>query len=156
MNELTPLEHRLSALIANLSAPQRKQLNQALAQKLSESQRKRIKQQQNPDGSAYAPRKVQQSKQKRQGKIRRNAMFRKLGTARFLKRKATDRSAELGYQGGNATIARVHQFGLTSRVQKDKDYKVQYEQRELLGLSESDLQLVEDLVVEWLAKPMTG
>ncbi|CWW95294.1 phage virion morphogenesis protein [Haemophilus influenzae] len=45
----------------------------------------------------------------------------------------------------------VHQYGLTARPSNNKDFKVQYTQRELLGFSNSDLEMIEDLIIEKLS-----
>ncbi|MDU6702671.1 MAG: phage virion morphogenesis protein, partial [Haemophilus influenzae] len=45
----------------------------------------------------------------------------------------------------------VHQYGLTARPSNNKDFKVQYAQRELLGFSNSDLEMIEDLIIEKLS-----
>ena len=45
----------------------------------------------------------------------------------------------------------VHQYGLTARPSNNKDFKVQYAQRELLGISNSDLEMIEDLIIEKLS-----
>ena len=45
----------------------------------------------------------------------------------------------------------VHQYGLTARPSNNKDFKVQYAQRELLGFSDSDLEMIEDLIIEKLS-----
>ena len=38
-----------------------------------------------------------------------------------------------------------------SSPSKTKDFKVRYAQRELLGFSQSDLDIIEDLVIEQLS-----
>lgn len=47
---------------------------------------------------------------------------------------------------------RVHQYGLTARPSKEKDFKVRYAQRELLGISEQDLSMLNELVIEQISK----
>lgn len=148
MSELQPLQAKLDALIAQLSRSQGGRLSRKIAKQLATSQRQRIARQQNPDGSAFAPRKPQKS---RKGSIKQRAMFRKLRTARLMRSKATADGVELGYTGTNAHIARVHQFGLRSKVNRRFDWKVQYAQRELLGFSEQDLAMVEDEILAFLA-----
>ncbi|HHP9895013.1 TPA: phage virion morphogenesis protein [Haemophilus influenzae] len=46
----------------------------------------------------------------------------------------------------------VHQYGLTARSSKEKDFKVRYAQRELLGISEQDLSMLNELVIEQISK----
>lgn len=57
----------------------------------------------------------------------------------------------MGFNGSSAAIAAVHQYGLTARPSNNKDFKVQYTQRELLGFSESDVELIENLIIEQLS-----
>ena len=56
----------------------------------------------------------------------------------------------VGFNGSSAAIAAVHQYGLSSSPSKYKDFKVLYAQRELLGFSDSDLEMIEDLIIEKL------
>lgn len=141
------LEQRFGALLSRFSVAERRKLLRNVAQKLAASQRKRIGAQKNPDGSAYIPRKLQP----RKGKIRRKAMFVKLKSSRFMKTHASAEKAEIGFSGSAGHIANVHQYGLESVIQKNKPHKVRYEQRELLGLSEADRQLIEDLIIDQLS-----
>lgn len=151
MNDLQPLQSKLNSLIANLSPQARTQLARQIGKQLTQSQRQRIAQQKNPDGTAYAPRKSPRKRSKK-GKIKQQAMFAKLKTARFMRQTANAQGVSLGYTGQNAFIANVHQFGLSSRVSKRASYKVKYDQRELLGFTEQDIEMIEDLVIEKLAK----
>ena len=57
----------------------------------------------------------------------------------------------MGFNGSSAAIAAVHQYGLSASPSKNKDFKVQYAQRELLGFSESDVDLIENLIIEQLS-----
>ncbi len=74
---------------------------------------------------------------RRNGHIRRRAMFRKLASAKNLKWGATDQEAWVGFFGRAADVARVHQEGLRDRPSKHWQ-PVQYPRRELLGVTESD------------------
>ncbi len=78
-------------------------------------------------------------------------MFVKLRTARYFKIQSNANEVSVGFNGSNAMIAKVHQYGLMSSPSKTKDFKVQYAQRELLGFSQSDLDIIEDLVIEQLS-----
>lgn len=42
-------------------------------------------------------------------------------------------------------------IGKESRVNRKANWKVKYDQRELLGFSENDVQMVEDAVIAYLA-----
>ncbi|MFZ7173995.1 phage virion morphogenesis protein [[Pasteurella] aerogenes] len=56
----------------------------------------------------------------------------------------------VGFSGNNAKIAEIHQYGLKGRVQRQREYKVQYAQRELLGFADEDIQMIEDYVIKAL------
>lgn len=150
MTDELSLEQRFSALLANISPQNRRALAKNIGKKLAQSQRQRISQQKNPDGSSYTPRKRQIRGKK--GRIKRQAMFNKLKSARFMKTRTNANQVSISFRGGNATIANVHQFGLKSRVSPQSDYKVQYAQRELLGFTDQDLEMIEDEVLEALSK----
>lgn len=149
MSELQPLQARLDALIAQLSPQKRVRLARDIGRQLATSQRQRIARQQNPDGSAFAPRKPQKS---RKGSIKKRAMFAKLRTARFMRIRTNADGVEIGYTGQNAHIAAVHQYGLESKVNRRANWKVKYDRRELLGFNDDDLEIVEGLVLQYLAE----
>ena len=156
MNELQPLKQKLDALIAQLSPQKRKALSREIGRKLAQSQRQRIARQQNPDGSAYAPRKTGRLKQKAQGgklksRAKSRAMFSRLRTARLMRTSISEQAVEIGYQGRNAQIARIHQFGLRAKVSERSDRTIQYEQRVLLGFTDEDLALAEQTVLRYLS-----
>ncbi|HHF3840401.1 TPA: phage virion morphogenesis protein [Haemophilus influenzae] len=145
------VQAKLTALIANLSPQARRQLGRKIGQALRKSQSNRIARQQNPDGSAFEPRKPCKEFRKKKGRIKRKAMFAKLCTARHLKVRSNGNEVSVGFNGSSAAIAAVHQYGLSASPSKYKDFKVQYAQRELLGFSESDVELIENLIIEQLS-----
>ena len=151
MATIEQIQTRLNALIDNLSPQARQQLARRIGQQLRKSQQARIARQQNPDGSKYEPRK-QQKLRRKQGRIKRKAMFAKLKTARFLKIRTNANEVNLGFTGSAADIAKVHQYGLRAKPTKNAKYTVQYAQRELLGFSREDVELIEDLVLEQLSQ----
>ncbi|MHA6717897.1 phage virion morphogenesis protein [Sphingomonas sp. RS6] len=57
MNDLAELERIAGALLRQTAPPERRRILRAMAKDLQRSQSARIARQQNPDGSAYAPRK---------------------------------------------------------------------------------------------------
>lgn len=132
-------------LLNNVSKPRRRLMYQQIGRELARSQRRRIKAQQNPDGSAYEPRKTPKKKVK--GKIKSGKMFEKITQARFMRLRQENEGVSLGYEGGNAVVARIHQEGLVGRVRKDWNLKVKYASRELLGFTDDDVQMIEDYVV---------
>lgn len=151
MATIEQVQARLNALINNLSLQARQQLAHRIGQQLRKSQQTRIARQQNPDGSKYEPRK-QQKLRKKKGRVKRRAMFAKLKTARFLKIRTNANEAVIGFTGSAADIATIHQYGLSAKPTKNANYKVQYAQRELLGFSDEDVEIIENLVLEQLSQ----
>ena len=149
MSELTALQERLAGLIASLSPAARRQMAVEVAKKLRTSQQQRIKRQQAPDGTPYAARKRQPVRSKK-GRIKRE-MFAKLRTSRFMKAKGSDSAAVVEFTGKVQRPARVHQYGLKDRPNRNSR-DVQYEARPLLGYSSSDLQKVESLIMDALCQ----
>lgn len=149
MSELTALQERLTGLIASLSPAARRQMAAEIAKKLRTRQQQRIKRQQAPDGTPYAARKRQPVRSKK-GRIKRE-MFAKLRTSRFMKAKGSDSAAVVEFTGKVQRMARVHQYGLKDRPNRNSR-DVQYEARPLLGYSSSDLQKVESLIMDALCQ----
>lgn len=147
-DELTRLETWSAPLLAKLGPQARSKVARSIARALRQSQALRIAQQQNPDGSAYAPRKPRLREKK--GRIRRKAMFGKLRTAKFMRVKFNPNSAGVEFAARVQRIARVHQEGGSDRVSK-RGPRVQYPQRQLLGFSREDLRLIQNLLVDYLA-----
>ncbi|UOF16462.1 phage virion morphogenesis protein [Lysobacter capsici] len=148
MDELQQLEAWVAPLLAKLEPSQRRALARTIGGELRRGQIQRIRDQRNPDGSAYAPRKRDEA-----GKIKRRkaAMFQRITQARYLKIEASERGAAVGFLGRVARIARVHQEGLTDRVDRDGP-SVRYERRQLLGFTEAERQAIRDLLVEHLTR----
>lgn len=142
-NDLDALEDWAGVLLSKLEPAARSKLTRSLAQKLRRSQQQRVKQQRNPDGSTYAARKPRDLKGKK-GRIKRRAkMFQKLPRASYLKAKGDGQSITIGFAGRVARIARVHQYGLKDRAE-DNAPEVRYQQREVLGFSAMDLEVIRD------------
>ncbi|MBM1189180.1 phage virion morphogenesis protein [Pseudomonas lundensis] len=145
-NDLDALEDWAGALLNKLEPAARSKLARTLAQKLRRSQQQRVKQQLNPDGSAYAARKPRDLKGKK-GRIKRQAkMFQKLPKASYLKAKGDGQSITVGFTGRVARIARVHQYGMKDRAEADAP-EVRYEQREVLGFAKADLDLIRNTLI---------
>ena len=151
MATVEEVQAKLTALIANLSPQARRQLGRKIGQALRKSQSNRIARQQNPDGSAFEPRKPRKEFGKKKGRIKRKAMFAKLRTARHLKVQSNGNEVSVGFNGSSAAIAAVHQYGLSASPSKNKDFKVQYAQRELLGFTEEDIEMIERFVLKAIA-----
>ena len=147
MADLNRLETWAAPLLEKLEPGERRKLARTIATDLRRSQRQRIAEQKNPDGSSYAPRRAQQ----KTGRIRRRAMFAKLRTTKYLKQKYNANAVSVGFFGRIANIARVHQYGLRDKVAKDGP-EIQYEQRELLGFTDRDIDLIQQHLIDHLIK----
>lgn len=144
-DDLHALELWAGALLAKLEPAQRRAVNRKVAQALRRSQSQRITAQRQPDGANFTSRKERKDLRGKQGRIkrRRQNMFNKIRTARYLQIEATENQIAVGYFGRIAQIARVHQYGLKDRVEKNgPEYK--YPARVLLGLNESERELIRD------------
>ena len=149
-NNLEALEDWAGVLLSKLQPAARSKLTRSLAQKLRHSQQQRVKQQRNPDGSPYEVRKPRDLRGK-QGRIKRQVrMFQKIPRASYLKAKGDGNSITVGFTGRVARIARVHQYGLKDRAEVDAP-QVLYEKRQVLGLAESDVELIRSELLNHLA-----
>lgn len=86
----------------------------------------------------------------KRGRIKRKAMFKKIGSARHLKIQSDPNTIAIGFIGRTARLARVHQFGLKDKA-GERGREVEYERRQLLGLTDADLELIRDRLLEHLA-----
>ena len=139
-------------LLKNISKPRRRLLYQQIGRELARNQRRRIKAQQNPDGSPFEPRKKRKQFSRKKGRIKNQLMFKKIVSPSHLKLRYEQEGISLGFYGGDAAIANVHQSGLYSSPSKYKDFKVKYAQRELLGFSEEDIEMIERFVIKAIAE----
>lgn len=149
MNDLQMVSDRLNALIGNLSASSRKEMARNIAKKLRASQQHNIKRQQAPDGTPFKPRKTQPIRSKK-GRVKRE-MFAKLRTAKYMKAQATSDEAVIEFTGRVQRMARIHHYGLRDRPSRNGK-EVQYESRPLLGVSERDLEIIENEIIKSLSK----
>ncbi len=150
-NNLEALETWAAVLLERLEPGERSKVARSIGQELRRSQQKRVMAQENPDGSKFAPRK-QRNLRGKQGRVKRKlAMFEKLRTASYLKVRGDTNAVSVGFTGRIARIARVHQYGLKDRAERDAP-DVRYEQRELIGFTETDLDLIRDSLLKTLGK----
>lgn len=147
-DNLSALEDWAGALLNKLEPSARRTLNQAIARDLRRNQQRRIAAQQNPDGSAFTPRKPRQQLRAKQGRIKRQ-MFNKLRQAKHLKLQSTANSIAVGFMQRTARLARVHQYGLRDRPGRNAP-DVQYPQRQVLGFTDADLELIRDRLLHHL------
>lgn len=139
MPELEPLIAEFDALLANLTPEKRRILTRNIGRQLRQSQLNRIRNQRNPDDTAFTPRKPQ-----RFGG-RNGRLFKKLATPRFLKLRTTDTDLTLSFTGNADRIARVSQFGLRDQVNR-RGLRVQYAERQLLGLTENEQNMIVEVI----------
>ncbi|WP_058841322.1 phage virion morphogenesis protein [Enterobacter asburiae] len=147
MSEFKPFDDKLAGLIGALSPAGRRKLAAEIAKELRRSQQKRIKQQKAPDGTLYQARKRQPLRAK-SNRIKR-AMFLKLRTSRYMKASGRNEGAVIEFTGKVQRIARIHQNGLRDRP-NPHSCGVQYAERQLLGFSEDDKRLINQIVINGL------
>ena len=70
---------------------------------------------------------------------------------KWLKAKSTATEASIEFIGRAGQIARVSQYGLRDRVNK-RGLEVKYPQRELLGLTGQEMDMIEDIVLSGMMK----
>lgn len=148
MAELQALNDYLAPLLTMLSDAERRKLEMSIARKVRASQKTRITRQQNPDGSAFVPRKKRLRDKK--NKIK-NKMFNLIKTSKYMKIERTSEGVAIGFMNRVANIARVHQYGLRDRVEKVGP-TVKYDSRELLGFTPAELEMIESEVLDHFSK----
>lgn len=149
MSYTAPLDAWLQALIASTKPEARRQLARRVAQALRQAQIDRNREQQNPDGTPYEPRKPQPAGlREKKGRLRRR-MFESMATTKHMRATATGSAATVEIAGRAARIARVHQFGLEDTVNR-RGLRVRYPIREILGFGKSDIEAITGTVLDHL------
>lgn len=146
MNDFKPFDDKLAGLIGALSPASRRKLAAEIAKQLRAAQQQRIRQQKAPDGTPYEARKRQPLRAKK-GRIKR-AMFQKLRTSRYMKATGRNDAAVVEFAGKVQRIAQIHQFGLKDRPNPNSQ-AVEYPERQLLGIGQSDKHLIEGVIIEY-------
>ncbi|MND73958.1 Phage virion morphogenesis family protein [compost metagenome] len=149
MSEFKLFDDKLAGLIGALSPAGRRKLAAEIAKEVRRSQQQRIKQQKAPDGTPYQTRKRQPLRAK-SGRIKR-AMFQKLRTSRYMKASGRDDAAVVEFTGKVQRIAKIHQLGLKDGP-TPHGQDIQYPQRQLLGFSSNDKQLIIELTIQHLSR----
>jgi phage virion morphogenesis protein len=143
MDAINGLNHWLDQITLLLEPSKRRELMRRLAQGLRVRFRDRIKQQRDPNGNRFSPRKREQiGNIKRQG-----AMFKNIG-----KQLKTDYSADhaaVGFGGRTGFVASVHQNGKSIRPSKNAK-PTKYPIRELVGFSKDDIKWIEAQILLFL------
>jgi phage virion morphogenesis protein len=135
------LNDTIDRMIQALSAKRRKMLLTRITRRIAAENREHIAANVTPDGTPFAPR-------KRKGKAGHIKMFRKLKTAKWLKAKTYADEGVVFFYGGAAEMARQHHYGLRARLSRTLKKRVQMPARPLLGISENDKSLIEDMILE--------
>ena len=136
MNSFAALDRWFDQFLQHLEPSQRRELMRRLAQGLRVRFKDRIKQQKEPNGNRFTPRKRDQI-----GNIKRKGtMFNKIGQQ--LKTEYSANHAAVGFGGRSAYIAKVHQEGRTIRP-TDRAKPTKYPIRELVGFSQADQKWIE-------------
>jgi phage virion morphogenesis protein len=149
MDDLEALADWAGPMLARLTPAARRAAAMDIGRALRKSQQQRIVAQQNPDGTAFEPRKARARLRAKAGRIRRQKMFAKLRTAKMLKIETDAEGLAIGWAGRVARIARVHQEGLESGVAPGIKYR--YPVRQLLGLTQAERDMIQDKLLEHLA-----
>jgi len=152
-DELHAIEKWAGALLAQLQPGQRRVVTRKIAQDLRRSQAQRIAGQLAPDGAPYAARKQRKNLRGKKGRIKRQkaAMFEKIRTQKNLKIEQDENQLSVGFFGRVARIARVHQEGLTDKVDKQRGPAYHYPARPLLGFSATDQTLIREALIRHLS-----
>lgn len=143
MDAINGLNHWLDQIALLLEPSQRRELMRRLAQGLRVRFRDRIKQQRDPNGSRFIPRKRDQiGNIKRQG-----AMFKNIG--KQLKTEYSENHAAVGFGGRTGFVASVHQEGKSIRPNKNAK-PTRYPIRETVGFSKDDQEWIKSEIQKFL------
>ncbi|BCB23201.1 virion morphogenesis protein [Burkholderia phage FLC5] len=151
MDDLSALESWAGGLLSQLAPAARRSAMREIARELQRSQRTRIAQQRNPDGSAYEKRKPRPKHLRdKAGRIKRAAMFARMRQARYLRTESDAQGLAIGFAGRVARVARIHQFGESDRVAPGGP-QYTYPARVLLGFTDADREMIRDLLLKHIA-----
>ncbi|MGL6399286.1 phage virion morphogenesis protein [Aeromonas veronii] len=143
---LQQLGAQAAALLQQLSATERRKLAAELARTMRVTQAERVRANKQPDGTAMTPRKPQPRLRDRRGGTRRK-MFAKLIKPAWFKATATATEAAVEFKGSANRLATVHHFGLRDKI---NGKAVQYPERQLIGITDADIDRVEDAMLKHL------
>ncbi|MFM5096548.1 phage virion morphogenesis protein [Aeromonas veronii] len=143
---LQQLGDQAAALLHQLSAPERRKLAAELARTMRATQAERIRANKQPDGTTMTPRKPQPRLCDRRGGTRRK-MFAKLVKPAWFKATATATEAAVEFKGSANRLVTVHHFGLRDKI---NGKAVQYPERQLIGITDADIDRVEDALLKHL------
>jgi phage virion morphogenesis protein len=147
-DDLSRLTHWADGLLASMEPAARRQLAGEMARTLRASQAQRIRANRQPDGSPMAPRKPQPKLKQGRGRLRRK-MFFKISNPTWLKARASEQQAVVEFVGTANRLATIHQYGLKDRI---KGREIHYPSRELLGITNQEVEKLEELLLAHLIK----
>ncbi|OOG53328.1 phage virion morphogenesis protein [Rhodanobacter sp. C03] len=150
-DDLVLLENWASGLLLKLAPTSRRTIAQAISRELRRSQQQRIAAQMGPEGAAFVPRMARKHIRSKKGRIKRDAMFTKLRTAKYLKAKTTADVASVEITGRAGQIASVHQEGGEDRVSAHGP-RARYPRRRLLGFAATDRAMIRDVLIDQLSR----
>lgn len=138
----------VNPLLNKLSPIRRKIILRKVITQLRDNNQQRIKSQQNPDGSPFAPRKLQQ--QVKGLRHKRGPMFSKLRLNKHLRLQVSGTDAVLGFSGRTGAIAYQHQEG---EPDNSEGVSIPTTKRQLLGITPEDEQVILEIIFKELATP---
>lgn len=144
-DDIDALAGWVEPMLRKMGPAERRKLMKVISRDLRKANQERMKQQEDPDGDRWEPRKKRNLRGKK-GAIRKKAMFSKLRTAKFLKIRTSPDEAGLAFAGPVGRIAAIHHYGLRAKVDKDGPI-YDYPARRLLGFGRDDLELIADRVL---------
>ncbi|GJC04129.1 phage virion morphogenesis protein [Aeromonas hydrophila] len=147
-DDMSRLTSWADGLLASMTPAARRQLMGEMARNLRASQSKRIRANIQPDGSPMTPRKPLKKLAKKRGATRRK-MFQHLVSPRWLKATSTENQAVVEFVGSANRLATIHQYGLKDRI---KGRETRYPARELLGITNLEVEKLEELLLAHLTK----
>lgn len=156
-DDLRLLETWVAPLLDKLAPTERRRLALAVAREMAAQQRRTMRAQTAPDGTAWEPRK--RPARNARGDIRRRAqsakvraaMMRGLARPKWLKPAATPAEASVGFVGSAARIAALHHHGGPDRVSPGGPV-YDYPARPLLGIPPDLAERLRDLLVNHLGR----
>ncbi len=149
MAELQALEQWAEAVLRKLQPAQQRRLMLDMARRLRTSNTRRMREQTDPEGRAWEPRKPpgpalrSQREQLRQQARQRQPMFVKLRQAKNLKARVIGTTAVVEFADRAQRIARVHHFGETDAINPGGP-RYHYPARELIGIPDDDLDTLRE------------
>lgn len=127
------IDQALESLLNSLSPAQLRSAMREIASYLRKHNAFRIRSQQNPDGSAYTPRKDKT--------VRRKMLT---GFTKHLKQNVSMETLEVGIFGHAANLAHIHHDG-------QAEDGIQYPSRKLIGFSDEDKYAIRDILLKFIA-----